>query len=519
MTSEGMAGVVDRAGHPPTGSGIDLDGLSMSFGANQVLKGVAMHLEPGRITALIGANGAGKSTIIKILSGVYPDYRGTVTIDGTPQVIDSIPRAMALGIHTVHQRIDQGIVPGLSVAENLLFDRITAGGIPRVASLRRLLPPARAVAATLDLDWSPSFLRTDVFEIGIADQQLLLLARALSQRPRLLILDEPTSALSAAEVSRLFAVIRALRDSGVAILYVSHHLSEIDDLADRVFVLRDGLVQDDQDPPFDWATAVRAMLGDQVAHEVQRLDEQRGTTSVLRVEGVRLFRDSAPITLDVRGGEVTGVVGLLGAGKTELATGILGAPRFNTGSMTLRGHPYRPRHPADAVGHDVYFVPEDRASQAMLTGWSITRTTTLPFLRRFAAGGLLQFRREASHARSLVADFGVVTTSENQSVDSLSGGNQQKVVVGRWMRHQPAVLLLDEPFRGVDIGARREISHRAREVAAGGAAVMVFASDVDEILEVADRIVVLGEGTIRSDRYTSETDRDEILSHMSEVLR
>lgn len=187
--------------------------------------------------------------------------------------------------------------------------------------------------------------------------------------------------------------------------------------------------------------------------------------------------------------------------------------------MTLRGTPYAPKHPADAVDRDVYLVPEDRVAQAMLPGWSITATTTLPFLRRFARGGFLNFRREADHAQSLVSDFGVVSTSEAQPLDALSGGNQQKVVVGRWMRHQPAVLLLDEPFRGVDIGARREISHRVRNLSAEGTAVVVFASDVDEILEVADRIVVLTEGRVTSDRYSSETDRDRILADISEVVR
>lgn len=484
-----------------------------------MLRGVSLPLAPGKITALIGANGAGKSTLIKILSGVHQGYSGSIVIDGQPVSIDSTSAARRLGIETVHQRIDEGIVPGLSVAENLLFEQIISGEVPRVASLRRLLPKARAVTARLGLDWDNSMLRTDVFEIGIADQQLLLLARALSREPNLLILDEPTSALSAAESERLFGVVRELRDRGVAVLYVSHHLSEIDTLADRMFVLRDGLVQDDQSPPFEWETAVRAMLGEEAAFDIERLSERRGTETVLSVNDVRLFAKSDPMSLDVRSGEVTGIVGLLGAGKSELAGGIIGSPRFREGSMTLNGEPYGPRHPSTAVSKGVYLVPEDRAAQAMLPGWSITRTSTLPFLSKFSTGGWLSFGREFRHATGLVRDLHVVATTPRQPVDSLSGGNQQKVVVGRWMRDQPTLLLLDEPFRGVDIGARREISTQVRQLTVDGAAVVVFTSDIDEVLEVADRIIVLVEGEIRSDRYTSETDRDQILTDMSEVVR
>lgn len=498
-------------------SGIQVDSISMAFGDNRVLRGVSLDLASSEVTALIGANGAGKSTLIKILSGVHTDYTGSITVDGVEHRIDSPQTARRLGIETVHQRIAEGIVPGLSVAENLLFEQITSGEVARFASLGRLLPRAREVASCLDLAWGKTLLRTDVFEIALADQQLLVLARALSRRPRLLILDEPTSALSAAEADRLFGVVRRLRDDGVAVLYVSHHLTEIDSLADRLFVLRDGRVHVHQRPPFDWSTAVKGMLGEQVVHEQEALQERRGADVVLSIAGIRLFPRAEPISFDVRSGEVTGFVGLLGAGKSELATGVIGASPFTTGRMTLQGKPYAPRRPADAIRRHVYFVPEDRASQAMLPGWSIASTTSLPFLSRFAPSGFIRRRREARHARSLIDDFDVLATSEQQSVDTLSGGNQQKVVVGRWMRGTPTALLLDEPFRGVDIGARREISHRVRDLAAGGAAVMLFASDIDEILEVADRIIVLAEGTIRSDLYTSETDRDQILADMSEV--
>lgn len=497
--------------------GVTMTGITMAFGANVVLKGVDLEIPPASVTALLGANGAGKSTLIKVLSGLYPDHGGTVEVDGVPQHIESPGMARRIGIETVHQRIDEGVVPGLSVAENLLFERIASGEIGRVASLRSLMAPARDVAASLNLDWSDSFLRKDVFELGIADKQMLTLARSLSRHPKLLVLDEPTSALSQAEVDQLFAVVRALRDSGVGILYVSHRLGEIDSLADSLVVLRDGRIRGEQSAPFDWKRALTDMLGEQVVVELEDFTEQRGTENVLTLSGVKLFERSSPFDLSIRSGEVTGVIGLLGSGKTELAKGIFGAEAFLSGSMTLDGEPYAPSSPASAITHKVFLVPEDRAAESMLPGWSIARTVSLPFLERISSRGILHLGAERAQGTELIGNLGVVATGEAQQVDALSGGNQQKVVVGRWLEGSPRVLVLDEPFRGVDIGARREISKRARAVAGSGQAVIVLTSDIDEVLEVADRIVVLVDGDLRMDEYTTQTNRDQIVARMSEV--
>jgi len=489
----------------------------MSFGANQVLKGVTLGLQPGRVTALLGANGAGKSTLIKVLSGVYPEHGGQVRVAGAEVVMDSPLAAARHGIQTVHQRIDENIVPGLTVAENLVFEEIIRGEIPPVRSLRRLLPRAREIAATLGLDWSDAVLTKDVFELGIADSQMLLLARALSQRPRVLVLDEPTSTLSAGEVERLFDLVRRLCTEGVAVLYVTHRLSEVRELAADLVVLRDGQIRATQQAPFDMPAVVRSMLGESVLAVSKDLVEQRGERVALTLRGVQLLYRSEPVDLDLRYGEVTGVVGLIGAGKSELARGIFGADRLRSGSMTLDGVPYSPHHTQDAVSRGIFLVPEDRAAEAMLPGWSLTWTATLPFLRSVSRLGLLQRPRENRVGRSVLEDYGVVATGPDQPVDSLSGGNQQKVVVGRWMHAGPRVLLLDEPFRGVDIGARGDISRRAREQAAGGACVLVLSSDVEEIREIADRILVMVEGHVRLDAYTTEIDNDAIVTSMSEV--
>ena len=243
---------------------VSLTDVSMAFGTNRVLSGVSMEVHAGTVQALIGANGAGKSTLIKILSGVYPNHGGEIHVDGKRVQMDTPSIARSMGIHTVHQKIADGVIPGLSVAENLVFDNLSQPSFGAMFSLAKVLPRARQIASRLDLGWSDSILRKDVFELGIADQQLLLLARALDQQPRMLVLDEPTSALSMSEVGRLFDVIRGLKVSGVAILYVSHHLSEIDTLADSLVVLRDGKIRLEQARPFVWNDVVRAMLGDQV---------------------------------------------------------------------------------------------------------------------------------------------------------------------------------------------------------------------------------------------------------------
>lgn len=496
---------------------VQLRDITKSFGSNAVLKGVTLDLYPGRVTALLGANGAGKSTLIKILAGLYSLDEGEIVVAGSPVVITTPAEAQDHGIQTVHQRIDETIVPGLSVAENLCFEEIVRGDIPAVRSVRKILPRAREIAAALDLQWSDAKLRKDVYELGIADWQLLLLARALVRSPKALVLDEPTSTLSNKEAEQLFDVIGRLRARGVAILYVSHRLSEINSLADELVVLRDGKILDVQTQPFDLQHAVGAMLGNSVLLQMQELEVQRGDQTAVELSGVQLLKRSAPIDAAFRYGEVTGVVGLIGAGKSELARGIYGLERFRSGSMTLDGAPYVPRSTADAVAHGIYFVPEDRAAEAMLPGWSITRTVTLPFMADVSHGGVTSARRERERARSVIDDFGVVATDTLQQVDALSGGNQQKVVVGRWLADEPRVMLLDEPFRGVDIGARRDISRKVRELAGRGGCAVVFSSDVEEIREIADRIIVLVEGEIRNDAYNSALDHEAIVASMTEV--
>nr|WP_306270531.1 sugar ABC transporter ATP-binding protein [Ornithinimicrobium sp. HY1793] len=494
-----------------------LTDITKDFGPNRVLKGVTMDLRAGRVTALLGANGAGKSTLIKILSGIYEKQDGSVQVAGADVDITTPMTAAQHGIQTVHQRIDDSIIPDLTVAENLVFEELVRGALPRVRSLKALLPRAREIASSLDLGWSDTFLLKDAFEISIADGQLLLLARALNQRPKVLILDEPTSTLSAAEADRLFTLVRRLRDDGVAIMYVTHRLSEVRALADDLVVLRDGRLQQEQTTPFDMPAAVEAMLGKAIQVEADSLTEHRGEQVALQLRGLQLLPRSAPLDLDLRYGEVTGVIGLIGAGKTELAQAIFGVDRLRAGTMQLDGTDFAPRSTGAAVRRGIYLAPEDRAAQAMLPGWTLATTGSLPFLSSISPGSVINRRAERKMAADIINSYGVVATGPDQEMDALSGGNQQKVVVARWLRQSPRIMLLDEPFRGVDLGARREIAGKAREQAANGACIVVLVSDVEELREVADRVVVLAEGQIYLDAHASEIDNSTIIASMSEV--
>jgi simple sugar transport system ATP-binding protein len=491
---------------------VSLSGVSVSYGSNRVLTDIDLSFSAGRISALLGANGAGKSTLIRALSGANPRYRGAIAISGKTVTLSSPTVARHRGISAVHQKIADGIVPGLTVAENVLLDDLAGGRRSPLRRRGRDLAAARSALALLGLDWSDRVLNQDARDLRISDAQLLILARALRSTPKLLILDEPTSALTAAEVDRLFTVLQRLRAGGLAIIYVSHRFGEVEALADSVVVLRDGTVQSVSERPFAWDEILHDMLGRATDLSQVRESTARGTTEVARIDGLALFPASEPVSLEIRGGEVLGVLGLIGAGKTELAEALAGAARPLSGSMTLGGEPYAPRRPGDAIRAGVVLVPEDRQQQGILPGWSVARNVSVPFLRESSVLGNLLGRRENARATAVVEALDVVTQSLDTSIDDLSGGNQQKVVVGRWLSASPRLALLDEPFRGVDIAARRVIGARLSTLAATGAAAVVFSSDVDEILEVSDRIVVLVSGVVALDSYADEINRTSLIA-------
>ncbi|GAA0257283.1 sugar ABC transporter ATP-binding protein [Cryptosporangium japonicum] len=504
---------------------VSVRGVGKSFGPNVVLRGVDLEITGGEVVALLGANGAGKSTLIKILAGAHPDHTGEILVDGEPVRLASPTSARALGIATVHQRVREGIVPGLSVAENLAFDELAGGGASWALRRREVLEVARRAVEVLDLGWSDAVLRRDVATLGISDAQLLVVARTLLQRPKLLILDEPTSALSSAEADRLFGVVRQLRADGLAVLLVSHRLGEVDAIADRAVVLRDGRVTADVPKPLSWEVILPAMLGagaEGLRATVLEHDEPTAGTAtvpgeaVVSLRGVRLFAESPELGLELRAGEVTGIVGLIGAGKSELAHGLFGSARWPAGTAEFADSATAPRSPGEAIRRGVYLVPEDRADQALLPGWSIQRTLSLPFITKVASSlGVLDQGAERDRATTVIEKLGIVARGPRTELNELSGGNQQKVVVGRWLVEDARLLLLDEPFRGVDLGARRDIGEQVRAVADAGGAVVVLSADVDEVLEIADRVLVLVEGALTLDSPVTQVSRDDVVRAFS----
>ena len=484
-------------------------GLTKTFGRNEVLRGIDLSIPAGRVTVLMGANGAGKSTLVKILCGVHPPTGGQVLLDGQPFRPANPARALRAGVVTVHQNINDGVVPALDVASNLMLDHLADGGQTWLAP-RRLRRQAQAIADAVGLAVD---LRRPVADLSLADRQLVSIARAMAHKPRLLILDEPTSSLSATEADRLFRLIEGFRADGVAILYISHRMSDIRRIADRIVAMRDGQISGlFEEAPLDTAGAVRAMLG----HALTEADIAIPPDGkpVLTLNGITLRDGAAPITDTFRDGEVVAITGLVGAGKSALAGVLFGTDRARAGRMTLDGSFYTPKGPADAIRQGVFLAAKDRRVNAVVPDFDIARNLSLPFTRAHArALSFLSRRSERALAGDVIDTMGVVCQGPGDNILTLSGGNQQKVMIGRWLSAPSRVLILDEPFQGVDIQARRDIGARIRATAAGRATI-VFCSEIDEALEIADRILVMADHTIAG---RHRNDRIDLTRLMAEV--
>ena len=484
-----------------------ISGLEKAFGENRVLRGLSLDLPAGAVTVLMGANGAGKSTLVKILSGVYARDGGTITLAGAVFAPAGPSDAIRRGIVTVHQSINDGVIPDLDVASNLLLDRLAEPGHGFFLRRRRLHDEARAIAARMGIAVD---VRRPVSELGIADRQLVAIARAMAHEPALLILDEPTSSLSAAEAERLFGLIETLKRQGVAILYISHRMSDIRRLADRIVSMRDGEVSGVfEGAGLDYEGAVAAMLGHRMT-EVDIAPPAPGA-AVLELRGMRLKAEARAFDLTLRAGEVVAVTGLLGSGKTALAQALFGLARPVAGEMRLEGAPFAPRNPAAAIRAGVFLSAKDRANNAVVADFDIAGNMSLPFLRAFSSLSFLSRGRERRAAQGMIGDLGIVCQTERDGIGTLSGGNQQKVMLGRWMGQPCRLLLLDEPFQGVDIRSRRDIGRKVRETA-GGRATMVFVAELDEALEVADRIVVMHDQAMTAEFDNPGADPAEILA-------
>ena len=485
-------------------------GLEKSFGPVRVLNDVHLDLAAGEVTVLMGANGAGKSTLVKIVSGVYPRGAGSMELAGAPYEPASPAEAIRAGVVTVHQNINDGVVATLDVATNLTMDRLSGKGAPLLFNPRRVRREAKAVADRLGLKVDMS---ASIADLSLADRQMVAIARAMAHAPKVMILDEPTSSLSSSEANRLFAVVEKLRSQGVAILYISHRMSDIRRIADRIVALRDGVITGVfADKPLDYEGAVNAMLGRSI--DVSTINVRDATRPVLAAEGLRIGRQARPFSLSLGDGEVVAITGLVGVGKTALAETLFGVRRPMAGTITLEGKPYAPRTPADAIGQGVFLVAKDRAENGIVADFNIFKNMSLPFLRRLSLAGMSRARVERAIAREQIDNLGIVCRGERDRMQTLSGGNQQKVMVARWLSQPSSLLILDEPFQGVDIAARRDIAAKLRASAAGRAT-LLFLTEIDEALETADRILVMSEHTIVGEHRNAGLDMDRLLAQVA----
>jgi len=478
---------------------LELRAVTKDFPGVRALDGVDFELHPGRIHALCGENGAGKSTLIKILSGYYPSgtYQGEMRLEGAPVRFSGIAEAERRGVAVIAQEL--ALVPDLSVAENLMLGRepVQRGFI----QWQRLRAAARDALSRVGADFDTE---RPVRSLGVGQQQLVEIARALDKRSEILVLDEPTAALTEGDARRLLGLLRELAARGVASIYVSHRLEEVFSVADRITVLRDGRAVASA-PTRDWTPdrVVAAMVGRPVAALYPKPGLPRGGAS-LSVADWRVADPNRPgrfvldgISFAVRAGEVLGIGGLMGSGRTALVASLFGAGRSTvSGTLEIAGRESRKpfRSPAEAVAAGVALVSEDRKRFGLMPAASVLENLTLPSLDRFARAGLLDDTARAQAARRQVDDLSIRTPSLASRVADLSGGTQQKVVIGKWLLTKPRILLLDEPTRGVDVGGKAEIHEIVCRLAAEGAAIVLVSSDLPELLALSHRMVVLRQG-------------------------
>jgi len=482
--------------------------IAKSFPGVRALRDVSLDLEPGEIHGLVGENGAGKSTLLHILGGVFPPDAGEIRVGGKAVRLRRPHDAVAAGIGVVYQELS--LLPNLSIAENIFAHRLPRrlGGL---IDWRRLAADTREVMAILGESLPPSGL---VGRLGMGKQQVVEILKVLSRRPCIILLDEPTASLSQVETDRLFEHLRRLRAQRYAILFISHHLNEVFAICDRVTVLRDGALVGTR--PIEGLTEP-ALIGMMIGRAVQDIYGARPRAAVgpprLSVRGLThapFFRD---VSCEVRPGEIVGVAGLVGSGRTELAHALFGMTAPDSGEVVLDGQAVRLRSPAQAIRHGLAYLTEDRKTDGLFLRLSIRENLAAPVLPRLARrGGLIDGAAMARQARALREQFGIVTPSVENRVANLSGGNQQKVLFGMWAGTSPRVLIADEPTRGVDVGSKIEIYRHMRRLCGAGTAIVMISSDLQEVLGLSDRVLVMREGRMVGEIEGSRATEHDVLT-------
>jgi len=490
---------------------LEVTGARKQFPGVLALDGVSLRLAPGEVLAVVGENGAGKSTLMKIVAGVYTPDAGEVKLDGTPIRFPGPAEAIAAGVSLIHQELN--LAENLTVTDNLFLGReLTRGGPLRALNGRAMAEKAATLLTRVGLPVSRASARVEALPPG--EKQLVEIARALGTEVRLLIMDEPTSSLTQKETEQLYRVIDALKADGVSVLYISHRLAEVKRVADRVTVLRDGRNAGElAKSEITHDNMVRLMVGRDLTQFYPKVHRTgTGGAPVLKVSGVR-YRGGpeTPATFEIRAGEILGMAGLVGAGRTELSEAVFGVRPLVAGELVFSGAPIRISSPADAIAAGILLVPEDRRLHGLVLPESVGFNLSLPNLDALGSLFGLKRRAEAALHRTWIDRLRVRTPSAAQPVGLLSGGNQQKVVYGKWLARDPKVLVLDEPTRGVDVGAKAEIYALVDELAGRGVAVWMITSDMEELLGMSDRVVVMHEGTVAGELAGAKLTEEAVM--------
>jgi ribose transport system ATP-binding protein len=485
---------------------IEMRGISKYYPGVVALDNVDFSLAPGEVHALVGENGAGKSTLMKILAGAERASRGEILLDGNVVVIDSPQRAMDLGINIIYQEFN--LVPHLSAAENIFLGREPTGPIPGWVNFRHVYGESQRLMESLGMRLD---VRSEVRTLSVAQQQMVEIAKATSRQSRLIVMDEPSATLTDHELANLFALIRSLRERGVTVIYISHRLEEIFEIADRVTVFRDGRrIATRPIGEVNREEIIRMMVGRELKESIPKQTAPVGEVA-LEVRGLTRAGAFQDISFSVRKGEVVGLGGLVGAGRTEVARAIFGADAVDAGEILLDGRPVSIHSPRDAIRLGIGLVPEDRKLLGLVLGMAVRENVTLANLEAVAPGGFIQPRREREAAQKYIQDLMIRTPSGEQTVRNLSGGNQQKVVLAKWLFTDSRLLIFDEPTRGIDVGSKVEIYQLMNALTAQGVGILMITSELPELLGMSDRILVMHEGRLAGELPRAEATQERVM--------
>ncbi|MFC4302779.1 sugar ABC transporter ATP-binding protein [Cohnella boryungensis] len=493
-------------------SELNMKGIAKAFAGVPALRGVDFNVRSGEIHALLGANGAGKSTLMKILSGAYEADGGHIETDAGDYIFKSPAESKQAGIHCVYQEVDTSLVSHLSVSENIFLDRLASSKGDAWLKWGNLHEEAGQVLDRIGLTLSP---RTLVRDLTLSEKQLVLIARLFAENAKFVILDEPTAPLSIEEADKLFGIMRGLKEAGIGVIFISHRLPEVFNICDRITVMRDGeRVLTEETANLDAAAVVRAMLGRSFEEEFPKLEAKIGAP-LLKVQGLESGKRVRGVDLEVRSGEIVAIVGLVGAGKTELSRALFGADAVDKGTVAVGGRAADLRSPAHALRSGIALIPEERRKEGLLVRESVLHNLSLPLLKSMTRLGFLSGKAEKAYANAQIADLGIKTSSATQIAAYLSGGNQQKVAIGKWLGTQADVYLFDEPTKGVDVGAKSDIFRIIGRLAQEGKGIVYFTCEFAEALGLADRILVMCDGAIVKSFNRGEATQEDLLYYAS----